>query len=58
MKSVGEMDVEELGAFVCTHLAARGIDTVLSGGSCVMIYSENRYSSYDLDFIPRNLFEE
>jgi hypothetical protein len=41
----------EIAAFVCSHLKRAGIDCVLSGGACVSIYSENKYMSYDLDFI-------
>ncbi|MCU0607057.1 MAG: nucleotidyltransferase family protein [Candidatus Edwardsbacteria bacterium] len=45
------MSVEELAAFVCTHLEGLGINVVLSGGACVTIYSDNRYQSFDIDFI-------
>lgn len=43
----------ELAALVCSHLKKHDIDVVLTGGSCVSIYAENRYLSYDLDFIER-----
>lgn len=43
MKSIPEMTIGEFGAFVSDHLKERGIDVVLSGGSCVTIYSSNRY---------------
>jgi len=45
------MSVGELAAYIASHLRARGIDVVLSGGSCVTIYSEGKYVSQDLDFI-------
>jgi len=45
--------MEELGAFVCTALKKEGIDTVLSGGCCVEIYSHGRYTSDDIDLIDR-----
>jgi len=51
MKAVKEMTVGEFGAYVASHLKACGIEVVLTGGSCVTIYSNNRYASYDLDFI-------
>lgn len=51
MKSVKTMNIGELGAYVCSHLAKNEIYCVLSGGACVSIYSENKYLSYDLDFI-------
>jgi hypothetical protein len=51
MKPVKEMTVGELAAFVASHLRGKGIDVVLSGGTCVTIYSEGKYVSGDLDFI-------
>jgi hypothetical protein len=51
MKPVREMSVGEFGAFVASHLRKNGIDVVLTGGTCVTIYSNNRYQSFDLDFI-------
>lgn len=43
--------LKELAGFVSEELRKRGIDTVLVGGACVTIYSDNRYQSYDLDYI-------
>ena len=51
MKSVKTMTLEELAAFVCSHLHQQGVRVVLSGGACVSIYTKNRYQSFDLDFI-------
>ncbi len=48
---VRDMSPVELAAYISDYLRARGIDVVLSGGACVMIHSENRYVSYDLDFV-------
>lgn len=45
------MSLGELGAFVCTLLKNNGIECVLSGGACVSIYTNNRYQSFDLDFV-------
>ncbi len=53
MKSVAEMSLGELAAFVWTHLHANGIDCVLTGGACVTIYTTSRYRSYDLDFVEK-----
>ncbi len=39
--------IEEIGAFVCQALAAEGIESVLTGGAVVTIYSNNEYQSYD-----------
>lgn len=46
-----KITLKELAGFVSEELRKRGIDTVLVGGACVTIYSENRYQSYDLDYI-------
>ena len=51
MKEIHAMTMAELAAFVCSHLQKNSIDVVLSGGGCVTIYSEGRYTSYDLDFV-------
>ncbi|MCF7794638.1 MAG: hypothetical protein K9N09_11845 [Candidatus Cloacimonetes bacterium] len=51
MKSIKEMDVKELGAYICSHLQKYGIEITLTGGSCVTIYSQNQYVSMDLDFV-------
>lgn len=51
MKSIADMTQAELAAFVQTHLAAKGINVVLSGGACVSIYSNERYVSLDIDFV-------
>jgi len=51
VKTVMDMSVGELAAFVATHLLSNGIEVVLSGGSCVTIYSHDKYVSRDLDFV-------
>jgi len=51
VKSIKNMSIGELAAFISSHLRRNGIDVVLSGGSCVSIYSKNKYASLDLDFI-------
>ena len=53
MKSIKDMSMEELGAYICSALEKENIDTVLSGGSCVEIYSHGRYTSDDIDLIDR-----
>lgn len=53
MKSISQMNVAEVAAYVCSHLESRGIRVVLSGGACVAIYASDRYVSMDLDFIDR-----
>ncbi len=51
MKPIGEMTQAELGAYVQTRLRSAGIETVLSGGAAVSIYTNNRYASLDLDMV-------
>jgi hypothetical protein len=41
----------ELAALVVETLANRGIDVVLVGGSCVCLYTNERFASLDLDFV-------
>jgi len=43
--------IKDLAIYISDYLRKRGIDTILSGGACVSIYSGQRYLSYDLDFV-------
>ncbi len=51
MKKIENMTLGEFAAFVQSHLRENEIECILSGGACVSIYTENRYQSFDLDFI-------
>lgn len=51
MISLAGMTVLELAGYISTHLREKGINVVLSGGSCVSIYSQGKYVSMDLDFV-------
>ena len=51
MKAIKDMSMKELGSFICSALKAENIYVVLSGGSCVEIYSRGEYTSWDLDLI-------
>jgi len=53
MKSIKSMSLKELAAFVASHLEHHEIPVVLVGGSCVSIYTKNRYQTADLDFVER-----
>lgn len=44
--------LEETAAYICEKLKEKHIDVVLSGGSCMEIYTNSNFSSYDIDFIP------
>ncbi|MEE8060173.1 MAG: hypothetical protein V3T17_20430 [Pseudomonadales bacterium] len=50
MSAVAGLSREELAGLIGEHLRNAGIDVVLSGGSCVSIYFDERYVSKDLDF--------
>jgi hypothetical protein len=41
----------DLAITISDYLRREGIETVLSGGACVSIYTHNKYISYDLDFV-------
>lgn len=51
MSRVRGLSRSQLAALVCETLSAHGIEAVLSGGSCVSIWSEELYVSNDLDMI-------
>ena len=46
-----KIKIKDLAALVCHKLNEKDIDAVLVGGACVSIYTENKYVSYDLDFV-------
>jgi len=56
VKPIRDMSAGELAPFICCRLKKNGIDVVLSGGSCVSIYSNNKYVSSDLDFVDNQYF--
>jgi len=45
------LSLEDLAITISDYLSKNGIETVLSGGACVSIYTNNRFTSYDLDFV-------
>ena len=52
MKSpISKLSLKELALLIADSLSGYGISAVLTGGSCVTIYSENKYVSKDLDFV-------
>lgn len=53
MKNIdfGTISLKDLAALISEKLRSNNIDAVLVGGSCVSIYSENKYQSYDLDYV-------
>lgn len=51
MKINKKMTIGEFAAAVASYLESRGISVVLTGGAVVCIYTNNKYMSYDADFI-------
>ncbi len=43
--------LQDVAIAVSDYLRRNGIETVLTGGACVVIYTENKYISFDLDFV-------
>ncbi|MFI5211693.1 MAG: hypothetical protein ACHQIH_02330 [Ignavibacteria bacterium] len=58
MKKIRDMTIGELAAFVSTQLSMNGIDCTLTGGACISIYTNNKYESFDLDFIESGQFPQ
>ena len=50
-KKIEDMSLKELAFHISDFLSKNEIEAVLTGGACVSIYSNNKYLSYDLDFI-------
>lgn len=46
-----KIDLKQLAVLIYEALRQDQLDAVLVGGACVSIYTENRYQSYDLDFV-------
>lgn len=51
MKPIRDISRLELAGLVSSEFQRNGINVVLSGGSCVSVYSEGKYVSMDLDFV-------
>lgn len=51
MTDLATIDLKSLAFLVYNTLKEHKIEAVLVGGACVSIYSQNRYMSYDLDFV-------
>lgn len=53
-KDWARITLEELAALVSDTLREGGIDTILVGGACVSLYTNNAYQSWDLDFVTHS----
>jgi hypothetical protein len=52
------VSLKELAALVSDALREGGIDAILVGGACVSLYTNNKYQSYDLDFVTHAPLKE
>ena len=55
---IKDLSLKDLAITVSDYLRKNGIETVLSGGACVSIYSNNKFMSYDLDFVLISVDEQ
>lgn len=51
MKDISAFSIKELAAYISHYLRENGVANVLTGGACVSIYTDNKYMSYDLDYV-------
>lgn len=51
MNDISTLGRAELAALIVETLAAHEIDVVLVGGSCVCVWTNDRFGSLDLDFV-------
>ncbi|UCH94729.1 MAG: hypothetical protein JSV88_31330 [Candidatus Aminicenantes bacterium] len=51
LRDISKLSLKELAAYISHYLRRNGVPNVLTGGACVCIYTENRYQSFDLDFV-------
>lgn len=49
--NLSNLSLKDLAGLIYETLKKEGIEVVLVGGACVSIYSQNRYQSFDLDFV-------
>ena len=48
---ISSLSLKDLAITISDYLGRNGIDVVLTGGACVSIYTNNKYMSYDLDYV-------
>jgi hypothetical protein len=48
---LSHLSLKELAMVIGKVFKEHNIDSTLVGGACVSIYSENKYQSYDLDYV-------
>lgn len=55
-KEIDNLNTEQIWRYIAIHLKKCGYDTILVGGAVVAIYSDEAYTSGDLDLIVTNKF--
>jgi hypothetical protein len=45
------LSLKDFAIVISDYLIKNGIEVILTGGACVTIYTDNKYMSYDLDFV-------
>lgn len=45
------LHLKDVALAVSDYLRKNDVETVLTGGACVVIYTKSKYMSYDLDFV-------
>lgn len=45
------LSLKDFAIVISDYLIKNGIEVILTGGACVSIYTDNKYISYDLDFV-------
>lgn len=58
MSDLQSLPMRELAALISERLRIAGLETVLSGGACAEIYSNNKYVTGDLDFVTNYFWPE
>jgi hypothetical protein len=51
--NLNKLNMEELASYVCSQLEKKDIKVILSGGSCMELYTNALYSSCDIDFVMK-----
>lgn len=55
MRSINDMILEEVAAYVCDALARAGVTVTLTGGGAASIWAEGAFESDDLDLVEDGL---
>ncbi|MFO7981679.1 MAG: hypothetical protein R6V00_12745 [Candidatus Aminicenantes bacterium] len=45
------LSLKDLAIFISDYLRKNDVKTILTGGACVSIYTNNKFKSYDIDFV-------